>query len=416
MLNYLILVVQNSLTTAILLALLYAVFPHIGEEKEQKYWFWGSAAGIAAAGVLAFLKHTTTLVNREWVNIGTLSFAILLTLLFLALLWGFARHTSPRVPHGLWRGVGALLPATLLFYNLPDLFLYPTDFALMEESILNTAVLLKLIGYGVGLLLVLLSAYALYQTGTVPSFSFMRLALTAGLALLLFSHTATIVQILLARRIIPMQPWLFDTIRWVLNHNSYFLYLLLGITLIFPMMVWILSWRPGENYSNPAEHRKLRALARSRRRFCEMVVAGYVLAVLNLTVAKAYNEREVVLSPAEPITLVDDDVVIPVDMVNDGHLHRFVYTAADGTEVRFIVIQKNQVAFGVGLDACNICGASGYYERDGKVICKLCDVAINISTIGFKGGCNPIPLAYTLADGNLLIRAQDLEAETKIFG
>lgn len=416
MLKYLILIVQNSLATAVLLALLFAVFPRIGDEKQQKFWLWGSAAGVAAAGVLAFFKHTTALVNRELLNIGTLSFAIVLILLFLALLWGFSLRNSPHAQRVLQSGVYALLPATLLFYNLPDIFLYPTDFALMGESVFNTAVLLKLIGYWAGLLLVLLSAYALYQTARDSSPSSIRILLTAGLALLLFSYAATIVQILLARRIIPMQQWLFDVIRWVLNHNSYFLYLLLGITLLFPIVVWIRSWRPNKNYANPAEHRKLRAISRSRRRFCEMVVGGYIFAVLNLTVVKAYDERAVVLSPAEPITLMDDDIVIPIEMVNDGHLHRFVYTASDETEVRFIVIKKNQVVFGVGLDACNICGASGYYERDGKVICKLCDVAINISTIGFKGGCNPIPLAYTLANGNLLVRVQDLEAGKEIFG
>jgi uncharacterized membrane protein len=83
--------------------------------------------------------------------------------------------------------------------------------------------------------------------------------------------------------------------------------------------------------------------------------------------------------------------------------------------VRFIVILKKAASYGVGLDACDICGPTGYYERDDEVICKLCDVVMNKATIGFKGGCNPVPLAYTLVDGRLVIRTEDLEREKGRF-
>ena len=101
--------------------------------------------------------------------------------------------------------------------------------------------------------------------------------------------------------------------------------------------------------------------------------------------------------------------------LEDGHLHRFEYKASNGAAVRFIVILKNGGAYGVGLDACENCGPSGYYEKDGKVICKRCDVAINPATIGFKGGCNPIPLAFDVVGGDLAIAEADLEAAKKVF-
>ena len=84
-------------------------------------------------------------------------------------------------------------------------------------------------------------------------------------------------------------------------------------------------------------------------------------------------------------------------------------------KVRFIVIQKSGSSFGVGLDACEICGPSGYYEKDGKVICKLCEVAMNIATIGFKGGCNPIPIDYKVSNGTLTVPISALEASASIF-
>ena len=108
-------------------------------------------------------------------------------------------------------------------------------------------------------------------------------------------------------------------------------------------------------------------------------------------------------------------MVIPLKQIDDGHLHRFEYPTKDGTKVRFIVIKKAGSAYGVGLDACDICGASGYYEKDGHVICKLCEVAMNIATIGFKGGCNPIPLEYSVTEGKLTVPKSALEGSVKIF-
>ena len=86
-----------------------------------------------------------------------------------------------------------------------------------------------------------------------------------------------------------------------------------------------------------------------------------------------------------------------------------------GTQVRFIAILKNGGSYGVGLDACESCGPSGYYEADGKVVCKRCDVAINPATIGFKGGCNPIPLEFTVQDGTLMIPTSALDDAAEVF-
>lgn len=120
-------------------------------------------------------------------------------------------------------------------------------------------------------------------------------------------------------------------------------------------------------------------------------------------------------SEPEEYSLVDGVATVPFSQVEDGHLHRFAYTAADGTEMRFIIILKNGGAYGVGLDACETCGDAGYYEQDGKIICKRCDVAINLATIGFKGGCNPIPFPYQVDDGAIIIHAADLDALSAHF-
>jgi uncharacterized membrane protein len=145
------------------------------------------------------------------------------------------------------------------------------------------------------------------------------------------------------------------------------------------------------------------------------VALGFVVALFSTTVVKAYTEREVVLTPAEPLEYVGDEARIPLAQIEDGHLHRFAHVSTTGTEVRFIIIKKNEIAYGVGLDACMICGATGYYERDDQVVCKMCDVVMNKQTIGFAGGCNPIPLEFVVEEGVLTVQVSDLEAGAEWF-
>jgi uncharacterized membrane protein len=331
-------------------------------------------------------------------------------------LWGALQKRSPALREKIWGVLYAVLTASLLLYALPDIFLYPTEFVLPGESVFSTDFLFNMIGYLAGLLVVGLSALALYKAGAGLSFKLVRILATAGLAVNMVNQLAAIVQPLLARRIIPMQKWLFEILKPVINHSDWFLYALIALTLVFPLILWIKSLRSGETYQNPAQHRKIRAASRMHRRWCVVILTGYVLSVLSLTVVKAYDQQEIVLSPAEPMNIVGSEIVIPLENVNDGSLHRFAYTASDSIEVRFIVIKKNETAYGVGLDACDICGPTGYYERDDEVVCKLCDVVMNKSTIGFKGGCNPVPLTYTVSGGNMIIQVQNLENEKKRFG
>jgi uncharacterized membrane protein len=310
--------------------------------------------------------------------------------------------------------VRGILLAALLFYGLPSIFLYPTEFVLAGESVFSTDFLFKCVGFLAGLTVVAIAALAFYKAAmALPAV--LPLSLTVILAVNMVSQGATIIQFLMARRIIPITLWFFRIIAAVVNNSIVFVYGIMGIAFVLPVCLVIRSYRSSPDWKNPAEHRKIKAALRSARRWCVAVTAMCCLSVFSLTFVKSYIERGVELSPAEPMTISGGEIFIPIERIEDGHLHRFNYTAADNIEMRFIVIKKNAVAYGVGLDACDICGPTGYYERKGEVICRLCDVVMNISTIGFKGGCNPVPLAYALRSGNMVIDINDLETERNRF-
>lgn len=433
MLTYVIKVIETLFAPALLLGFFYVCVSHesrsipknsedSGSRSETGAEAWDGrllflrclAAGAFLALVLAVLKTHTAFIRREFFNIGALACAVPAEIVFIIALWsGKGRRQA------VWTKVlyvsASIAAAALAFYSLPDIFLYPVEFVPVGETF-GTETLYKWAGYISGLILTAVATGAMIRGGTFLKASVWRgIAVTAATAILLVPQAAGIIQPLLARRIIPMKRWLFRLLLPVINNGNFFILALMAVSALYLVGIWVKTSPLGGPFANPARERSARARRRSTRRWIIVALAAFVIGALSLTVVKAGTQKTVTLSPPEPMEIVGDEILIPLENVNDGHLHRFVYTAHDGIEMRFIIIKKNAVSYGVGLDACDICGATGYYERNDQVICKLCDVVMNKSTIGFKGGCNPVPLAFSLREGRMVILTKDLDAESKRF-
>ena len=195
-----------------------------------------------------------------------------------------------------------------------------------------------------------------------------------------------------------------------------FSFAILAAAVCVPVLLLVKSLNVKEPYKNNAEHRKIRKKWKVSSRWAVMSVVCTAASVLNITWLKAITSRAVDLAPIEECKIIGHDMVVPFDLVQDGHLHRFAYTTEDNIEIRFIIIKKpNSSSYGIGLDACDICGETGYYEKDGQVVCKLCDVVMNINTIGFKGGCNPIVIPYSIENGSIMVPIDGLLDYKKEF-
>jgi uncharacterized membrane protein len=249
--------------------------------------------------------------------------------------------------------------------------------------------------------------------GTPPAL--LKVALTAAIAVAAAVCALGVTQILVARRWVSLPRPAFKALVWGINHQAWHLALLTAAWVAVAVGAYLTARRQAITGPNPAIERLQRA-ARVRRRRYLIATGGLYLGLgWVATFGVAIDGREVELSPPEAYELVDGQAMVALENIDDGHLHRFAYTTSKGVEVRFIVVKKNGVAYGVGLDACEVCGPTGYYERDGKIVCRLCDVVMNVATIGYKGGCNPIPLEYQLDGEYLVVSAADLEAANDIF-
>jgi len=229
------------------------------------------------------------------------------------------------------------------------------------------------------------------------------------------SQVAKLIQILTSRRVIKGDLF-FKIAIYTSNYSDTFTYAMIAVTLILPIALLIKSFHVNEPYENPAQKRKIISGWNKARRWAVTTMICLGLTVLCMTWLTDINNREAELSPVEESRTDDENVYVSFEQVEDGHLHRFGYTTPSGKNVRFIVIKKpNSSAYGIGLDACEICGETGYFERNGQIVCKLCDVVMNVNTIGFKGGCNPIPIEYSIKDGSIIVPISSLIEQEGIF-
>ena len=300
---------------------------------------------------------------------------------------------------------------------------YPFLFDLGKEGVFSVRFLIRLIGWLAALLLVYLLGKYLYKA--IMALNSVSI-LTVSLYLALIVNGVRHFGLVLGKWLVKPKwlkwpkfsskdnPWAFPLAKFVSNHTLLFIILICVCALLIPAVLFMRSLKITEPYDNPAQRRKLLARNKRQRRWGLVILACFAICVVNLTAVKAYDTRVIELSEPEEYQVEGGQILIPLSEIEDGHLHRFEYTTDNKVDIRWIIIKKpGSGAYGVGLDACNVCGIAGYFERDGQVVCKRCDVVMNINTIGFKGGCNPIPLAYTVSGGNMIIELADLlEGET----
>ena len=406
--------VTESLTAVcVLLGLLFAyAFLSFGSKGRLALRI-GAGAGVVLAFAVSIIRQATKWWDKtggtgSW-NVRTFTVSTLALLCFYLLLLNPLQKKLGKAYETVVGIVAGILAFTLAFYAFPEVFGYPFAFNLSGDSILSTAFFYRLIGYILGLILCFLLFLAAERTGRKTGLGVLRPVLCLALLVNGVQQVIKALQVLYSKRVVSGHA-LFQVIRFSSNHSNLFIYLILAVAAVLPVMLWARSFRVNEPYENPAQHRKIRAKWRSIRRWSGALAACFLMAVISLTALTAAANQEVELSPTEESEVRGENVYVPLSQVDDGHLHRFAYTTEDGVNVRFIVIKKpNATAYGIGLDACDICGETGYYERNGQVVCNLCDVVMNVNTIGFKGGCNPIVIDYSIQNGYIVVPISTLE-------
>lgn len=406
-----------------LLVMCMSVLLGVGEGRDKpisaNWRLYGLLLGLAAAVVFAVLRSTAIVNRRSTVNLPTLICCVILDIAAIVVVLISRRATEQWHDHprqlDVCNALAALSIAFTTFYAAPDVILQLTNFVETGDSPFTSAMLIRALGFvlGIGSAVVVV---AIFRTLHHTSFrwAFMLAALLV-VVLNLVHHLTELFALLMNMRIVVLHGTAFRTLIFFHNHT---LQVVIAQALVFiiPAIASLVAGfrtpKTGENV----------AIARSHiafRRRSKVTAISSIIAMLAVTISLIWGTAEMnktpTLSEPEAYAMSDGTITIPFTQVSDGHLHRFEYKATDGTTMRFIIIKKNGGAYGIGLDACETCGDAGYYEKNGKIICKRCDVAINLATIGFKGGCNPIPLNYKIANSAISIQTTDLDALSAHF-
>lgn len=421
-------VIQDLFVAVTIVTLVHAVLRTMFGKAGSRIHYLGIAAGVLSSIALAVVSNTTNKIIASRWNHKIYIFIIAITVLFvifsiLSYRKGETAGDGLRILTSL---AGAALSGVWIFYALPNPLAYPFTFNTMGNGYLSAYFIIRLAGWALAYVILLIYSILLERCADRIRKKFLPLAV-------LLIAAGTNAFYCLCRFFIPWvnrakwlhwpvtydrdkHGWAASLVKFSSAHQMSFIFLTAALVLVLLAVYFAENTHVVDPYDNPAQHRKLRARNRTGRRQAAGLLLFLAAAVASLTVIKSYDTREISLSEPETYTVEEDRILVPMDTVSDGHLHRFEYRTENDINVRWIIVKKpNSASFGVGLDACEVCGNAGYYENNGKVICKRCDVVMNINTIGFKGGCNPIPLSYEVDGGNLVFALDDIVAGEREF-
>ncbi len=428
MLKYLWMVTQDLFLTVTYVTWMHAMLSRLFDKKGRMIHGALIGLGVIASVAMAIVKNTTNLIISSRWNHYIYGVILTLTLVFLilTLIMGRKENASLHLGGKLLCAAGGLLSAAQIFYALPGVLLYPFSFNTMGNGFFSTYYMVRLAGWALALILLLVYSRVMYLCAVhIKPYGLVPGALSIGLV--------SFAVYCFGRFFVPWvnrakwlswpikyssaeYGWAGDLMMFTASYAMLFIWIGAGLAALIGILFFCQNLKVKEAYDNSAQLRKLRARNRRFRRLSAAVLCGVILSTVILTYVKAEDTRPVTLSAPETYTVEDDEIRVPLETVNDGHLHRFEYRTEKNVDVRWIVVRKpNSASYGVGLDACDVCGNAGYFERNGQIICKRCDVVMNINTIGFKGGCNPIPLKYEVGDGCLVFKLDDILAGEKEF-
>lgn len=395
----------------------------VGEGRDKpissRWRLFGLIFGTVAALVFAFLRASVVINQRNFVNLPALCIAVPLDVATIACVAvsgkTVAKWRKNPLPLHISNAIGALCLAFTVFYALPDVILQLTIFVDSSTPPFTSDMLLRALGFILGAAAAICISLMVRSLRTTASIGAFRIAIILSLIILLIQHLTSLLQIMQGSILLYIDDFSFSILVWLINNAPLMIMAQICVFLIPAFASLVIGFKTPVVGENSAQIRAKRAFKRKSRRSALAALMAAIVVILTLTVGVSVMNIKPTLTPPEPYELHDGVATINFVQISDGHLHRFQYKAKDGTVMRFIIIKKNGGAYGVGLDACENCGDAGYYEKDGKIICRKCDVAINLATIGFKGGCNPIPFPYKAGGGKITIHTADLDVLSSHF-
>ena len=408
MLETLIITLREGLEAALIVTIILTVL-HRHARSELRGWVYGGlivATSFALVGVFIVPKLLIRWrVNEEAYEgalylIGAVLIGTLLFWLYRHRGWaGEVRATAERQLRRRWTGP-ALFAVTFLmvFREAVETLVFVTAISF------STTWMLQLIGFFIGVALAVAFGVALYRGSRwIPFRRVFRLSLIV-LIVLFFQFALAGAHEWIEAGILPGGPTEMAIVGPIVNNQ-----LLIFTVIVLVVAAFVFAPAPtpapevGVEVTDPHVRQRLqRAHLRTIRRWRAILLSTTLLAAFGLTGFYLYTKAPP-MAPADPVQIVNRDVVIPLHAIPIRKIAFFRVTLPSGEDVRLLAVRVESTDVRVALDACVLCGPRGYYQRGEQVYCRHCAAPIVLDTIGQPGGCNPIPLPHTIREGMVYI-------------
>jgi high-affinity iron transporter len=259
------------------------------------------------------------------------------------------------------------------------------------------------IGTAIGIAIAVAVGLFFFQgTLRIPLHRFFK-ATSAILMVVAFQLALTGIHELSEAMWIPSSKTEMSTIGPIVRNEVFFFVVILGAAALVVLREWFSSKAPVAETAGTSADRRMREHAFRRQRLWSFAAALLCIAVV-LSFAGEYVYGKVAAAPApsKPLVAEGNLIRIPLTELTDSSLH--FYTAdVNGSVIRFLVIHKTNGDYATAMDACQICGPSGYRQEGQSIICRTCGAAIYIPSIGESGGCNPIGIKSHVEGGAVVV-------------
>jgi len=160
---------------------------------------------------------------------------------------------------------------------------------------------------------------------------------------------------------------------------------------------------------------------RRSRRIGVAVAVGVILVAAGFVyIAKFADRGGGGYSPASGTQNYSNDTYLSIPVSEAGTSARFYTYDANGTTVRFFLVNGSDGKMHVAADACDVCYPvhKGYSQAGQQMRCNNCGRVFSINDIGTKntaGGCWPSRIPIKVEGGLVHIAKADLDAKVYLF-
>ena len=414
MLEALIVTLREGVEAALIIGITLAYLAKIGRPdlKKPVYWALGaaSAASVVFAVVLARL-HWNQDIFEGWVYLAAAAFVITMIV--------FMMRTGKRLKGEIEGKLGDLATqgsriGLFLFIFLMVLREGVETVLMLSAVSLNTSELMNFLGTLLGVVLAVVFGFTFVKGSVrINLRKFFRVT-TVILFFVAFQLVISGLHELSENGVIWSSKREMALVGPIVRNDIFFFVTILALTAMMVLFEYRGRQPLPAGSLTAAERRKAEWSARRERLWMVLVYTSCFLFISMVTAQFIYAKSTTSLPPATPVAFVNGQVRIPLAELSDDSLHRYA-SEVDGTQVRFWLYRKPDGSIATVFDACEICGAAGFYKSGTQIICKNCAAPINEQSVGQEGGCNPVPLKATQTADAIVISQADVAGGVKLF-